>query len=171
MDYTVFKAINSLAGRYILLDRLMILISKNMRYVFILILIFMWFRDFSSKKAVSHSVISVFVSMVMNVLIKLLYFKHRPYQKHHVNYLIRSKKDSSFPSKHTLLTFAVSTSICLRKRTLGLVMMGLSWLTGFSRIWTGHHYPSDIIGSAFIGCLISYIIDRTVRILHFFDRY
>ncbi|ADE68636.1 hypothetical protein BMQ_1604 [Priestia megaterium QM B1551] len=76
-------------------------------------------------------------------MIKCFYFKPRPFMERRVGILIPSKMDSSFLSKHTLLAFAVSTSIFLHKRILGSVMLGLSLLTGFSRIWLGHHYPSD----------------------------
>ncbi|WML55828.1 phosphatase PAP2 family protein [Neobacillus sp. PS3-12] len=60
-----------------------------------------------------------------------------------------------------MLAFAVSTSIFLYDRVLGSIMWGISALTGFSRIWVGHHYPSDIIGSAFIASLTSIILDKT----------
>ncbi|MGV7003276.1 hypothetical protein ACWA2C_32470 [Priestia megaterium] len=50
MDYKVFRAINQLSGRYSSLDMLMILISKKVRYIFMFVLIFMWFRNDSQKK-------------------------------------------------------------------------------------------------------------------------
>jgi undecaprenyl-diphosphatase len=42
-------------------------------------------------------------------------------------------------------------------------MFGLSLLTGFSRIWVGHHYPSDIIGSAFLGSFTSIFVHIVSR--------
>ena len=78
--------------------------------------------------------------------------------------------DSTFPSKHTLLVFAISTSIFLYDRVLGSIMWVLSVLTGFSRIWVGHHYPSDIIGSAFIATMTSTILDKISRSVNYFIR-
>lgn len=83
--------------------------------------------------------------------------------KRRVGILIPSKRDSSFPSKHTLLVFAISTSIFLYERVLGSIMMVLSALTGFSRIWIGHHFLSDIIGSAFIGIMTSSILEKGTK--------
>ena len=40
-------------------------------------------------------------------------------------------------------------------------MRFLAILTVFSRIWLDHHYPFDIIGSAFIGILTSIAIGNT----------
>ncbi len=170
MNYKVFKSINQLSGRCSPIDLLMILISNKIRYVFIFVLIFMWFRNDSYKKVSCNAVISVGVTLFINTLIKLFYFKPRPFVKRRVGILIPSKRDSSFPSKHTLLVFAMSTSIFLYKRVLGSFMWVLSVLTGFSRIWVGHHYPSDIIGSAFIATMTSIILDKIARGANYFAR-
>ncbi|WP_017729271.1 undecaprenyl-diphosphatase [Halalkalibacterium ligniniphilum] len=158
MDENLFKAIRWLAGRYSPLDIFMIFVSNKVRYLFFFVLIVMWFRNY--KKMTLKAVLSVLISLCIQCLIKMLYFKPRPFVKHRVGILMPSKMDSSFPSKHTLLMFAISTSIFLRERILGSIMGGLSLLTGLSRVWVGHHYPSDIIGSAIIGSLISMIAEK-----------
>ncbi|MGM0890040.1 MAG: undecaprenyl-diphosphatase [Bacillota bacterium] len=170
MNYKVFKSINQLSRNYSPIDLLMILISKKIRYVFIFVLIFMWFKNDSYKKVSCNAVISVGVTLFINILIKLFYFKPRPFMKRRVGILIPSKMDSSFPSKHTLLVFAISTSIFLYDRVLGSILWVLSVLTGFSRIWIGHHYPSDIIGSAFIATMTSIILDKIARCTNYFAR-
>lgn len=157
MDDKLFRAINHFSGRYLLLDKLMILFSNKIRYVFVFVLIFMWFRN---RKTTLNVVVSMLLTLFTSMLIKLFYFRPRPFVKHRVGILIPSKLDSSFPSKHTLLVFAVSTSIFLRNRIVGAVMAVLSLFTGFSRIWLGHHYPADIIASAFIGSFTSIIVDK-----------
>jgi undecaprenyl-diphosphatase len=58
MDYKMFRTINQLAGRYSTIDMLMILISKKVRYVFMFVLIFMWFRNYSQKKVTIYAVTS-----------------------------------------------------------------------------------------------------------------
>ena len=170
MNYKVFTSINQLSGRCSPIDLLMVLISNKIRYVFIFVLIFMWFRNDFYKKLSFNAVISAGITLVLNTLIKLFYFKPRPFVKRRVGILIPSKMDSTFPSKHTLLAFAISTSIFLHERILGSIMWVLSVLTGFSRIWVGHHYPSDIIGSAFIGTMISITLDRISRFANYFVR-
>ncbi|MFS0901763.1 undecaprenyl-diphosphatase [Priestia aryabhattai] len=170
MDYKMFRTINQLAGRYSTIDMLMILISKKVRYVFMFVLIFMWFRNYSQKKVTIYAVTSSAFTLFINKLIKCFYFKPRPFIKRRVGILIPSKMDSSFLSKHTLLTFAVSTSIFLHERVIGSVMWGLALLTGFSKIWVGHHYPSDIIRSAFIGSVTSITIDKNARFFNSFIR-
>nr|WP_207789250.1 phosphatase PAP2 family protein [Neobacillus terrae] len=138
----------------------MILISNRIRYVYIAIMLIMWFKKRNYKKMTIEAVITILITLIIHFLIKIFYFKPRPFLKRRVGILIPSKKDSSFPSKHTLFAFAVSTTIFYYKRTLGTIMSVLSLLTGVSRIWIGHHYPSDIAGSAILGSFISMLIHK-----------
>jgi undecaprenyl-diphosphatase len=160
MNNKAFNIINGLSGRCTPIDLLMIVISNKIRYIFVFVLIVMWFRNDSNKKAAENAVKSSGITLIIHIIIKLVYFKPRPFMKRRVGILIPAKMDSTFPSKHTLLVFAISTSIFLYNRVLGSIMMVLAGLTGFSRIWVGHHYPSDIIGSAFIGTMTSIIFDK-----------
>jgi undecaprenyl-diphosphatase len=162
MDVKIFWAINLLAGRSFILDKIMILISNRIRYVYLLIIIILWFK----KKMTIEVVVSMLIAFVTNSVIKLFYFKPRPFIKRRIGLLIPSKRDSSFPSKHTILVFAVSTSVFLYQRILGSIMLVLSFLTGLSRIWVGHHYPSDIVGSAVLGSFSSMLLHK----LSLFDR-
>jgi undecaprenyl-diphosphatase len=173
MDYRIFRAINQFAGRNQLFDMIMVAISQKVRYLYLILLIFMWFRNNSYKKVTLYACVSVVVTILLNRLIKLFYFKPRPFLKFWVHLLppAPSKKNSSFPSKHTTLAFAVATSVLLYKRLVGLIMFILAFLAGFSRIWMGQHFPSDIVGSAILGSLTSIIVYITKRVWNpFIDR-
>jgi undecaprenyl-diphosphatase len=160
LDLKLFRAINWLSGRNLIVDNIMILISNKMRYVFLFIIVAMLFRK---KKVTIEAVMSILATLFMHFLIKLFYFKPRPFIHRKVGILIPSKLDSTFPSKHTLLTFAVSTIVLFYYRFLGFIMLGLSFLTGVSRIWVGHHYPSDILGSSILGSLTSLVFHKIVQ--------
>ncbi len=163
MNYKIYRSIQQLAGYRSPIDLIMILISNKIRYLYMFVLIFMWFRNESYKKVTRNAMRSSGITLLIHTLIKMFYYKPRPFVKHRVGILIPSKMDSSFPSKHTLLVFAISTSIILYNRVLGSIMSIFSVLTGLSRIWVGHHYPSDIIGSAFISMMVSILVDKTMR--------
>ncbi|MFO1445175.1 undecaprenyl-diphosphatase [Bacillus sp. Bva_UNVM-123] len=160
MDYKAFRFINQLSGHCRPLDLLMIFISNKIRYVFIFVIIFMWIKKSRYRILALNSIFSMGVSFFIYKIIKIFYFKPRPFMNRRVGILIPSKVDSSFPSKHTILVYAISTTIYLRNRLLGAIMLFLSSLTGFSRIWLGHHYPLDIIGSATIASITSYVINQ-----------
>lgn len=160
MDATIFKAINRISGRFAPLDFLMILLSNRARYVFLSVLGAMWLAKNSARPAAKKALFASLFALILNRMIKLFYFKPRPFVGHKVGILIPSKKDSTFPSKHTLLSFAVSATILFKNRFLGRILCLLSALTGFSRIWTGHHYPSDILGSALIGSAVGWFTEK-----------
>lgn len=160
MNYMLFRAINRFAGRSNAIDTIMIFISQKARYLYFFIVAFMWFRNNVYKKIILYAGISVVFTLFINCIMQRFYFKPRPFVLHRVRLLIPSMKNSSFPSKHTALAFALATSISLHKRFIGLTMWVLAFLTGFSRIWVGHHYPFDIIGSAFMGSCMSFLINK-----------
>ncbi|MEH7419222.1 phosphatase PAP2 family protein [Neobacillus drentensis] len=160
MDFKLFRVINLLSGRYWLIDKLMILISNKIKFVFLFILMIMLFRK---RNVIIEAIVSIVITLFMHFIIKLFYFKPRPFINRSVGILTPSKLDSSFPSKHTLLTFAISTVVMFYQRILGSIMLGFSVLTGFSRIWLGHHYPSDIAGSAVLGSFTSTVIHKLLK--------
>ncbi|WP_102262322.1 phosphatase PAP2 family protein [Mesobacillus jeotgali] len=157
MDLKLFKLINRLSGRFSPVDQLMILISNRVRYAYLLIIVLMLFKNRFNKRIALETGIAIIISFFSHFFIHIFYLKPRPFIKRRVGILIPSKRDSSFPSKHTMLAFAASTTIFMFHRTLGTIMMWMSALTGFSRVWVGHHYPSDIIGSALLGSLTSLV--------------
>lgn len=164
MDYYLFQVINRLSGKNPILDKFMIFLSNKVRYVFMFVFLFLFLRKKFKKDLVKNSLFSIICAWFLHFIIHFFYFKPRPFIKHRVGILIPSKMDSSFPSKHTLLAFAASTSILLREKQIGVVMWILSILTGFSRVWMGHHYPSDIIFSAIIGSITSVIAEISLNI-------
>lgn len=166
MDIKIFTFINDFTGRVRLLDIFMMFISQKLRYLFAFVLIIMWFRDHYHKRVTSYAGISAFISLLVSSMIKIFFYKPRPFLKKSVNLLapVPSKRNSTFPSKHTTLAFAVSTTILFYKRTLGMIMSISALLAGLSRIWMGQHYPSDIIGSIFIGSFVAFCVKITTFI-------
>ncbi len=59
----------------------------------------------------------------------------------------------SFPSGHTSIAFATATSLALEYKKWYVVVPAYMWATsvGYSRMYLGEHYPSDVLGGAIIG--------------------
>lgn len=69
---------------------------------------------------------------------------------------------SSFPSDHASLSFAMATAIWLHSRSLGV--LALIWAAAIvcaPRFYLGLHYPSDLIGGAAIGLLVTLLVHRS----------
>lgn len=61
--------------------------------------------------------------------------------------LIRTPRDFSFPSGHTTVSFACAL-VCFRMLPgkYGIPALVLAGMIGFSRLYLGVHYPSDVLG-------------------------
>lgn len=59
----------------------------------------------------------------------------------------------SFPSGHTATAFAMAFVAGNRHPRLRIPLYAIALGTAFSRVYLGHHYPSDVIAGAVIGTL------------------
>jgi undecaprenyl-diphosphatase len=161
MNEKLFLLINSYAGHNQFLDKLGIFLAKGTPYIFILIEAFLYFV-IKKKKTALFAFYSVVVALIINQIIGLFYFHNRPFMDGIGTMLIQHKPENSFPSDHTTFLFAIAFSFLLFKveRFFEIFVLTLAFLGGIARIYTGVHYPFDILGgivTGFIGALIVYL--------------
>lgn len=76
-----------------------------------------------------------------------------------------------FVSSHAANSFALLTFLSLilpRKfRPLKYILLIWAILIGYSRIYNGVHYPGDVLGGAFLGILVGWIVSRLYFRLNF----
>ena len=65
----------------------------------------------------------------------------------------RMPSSSSFPSGHTASAFAFATAVTADVPELTPLVYGMATLIGVSRVETGVHYPSDVIGGGLLGLI------------------
>ncbi len=115
--------------------------------------------------------ISLLGSYGLNEALKVFLGRHRPYE-----YFLVQQKGFSFPSGHAMITlsfYAMATYLYLRNRKLDLRKV-LLWtvtvifigLMGFSRIYLGVHWPTDIIAGYSAGFIWLYICILGIEIAH-----
>jgi len=65
--------------------------------------------------------------------------------------------ESSFPSGHTARAFAVATLVSVRMGRKYVPLLALAIGVALSRIIIGVHFPSDVVGGAFLGIFIGLV--------------
>ncbi|MGB9779749.1 undecaprenyl-diphosphatase [Caldanaerobacter sp.] len=161
MNLKLFHMINGLAGHNIFLDKTMIFIAVYSPLIYGVLLILQWFiGSDSGKKASMDAFFAAIIALGLNLMVSTIYFEPRPFVHNKVNLLVRHPADASFPSDHASGGSALSFAELMYDRLIGRIMMGLTLLLLFARVYVGVHYPFDVIGGFAIGFMGSEIVKR-----------
>lgn len=167
MDYQLFEMINQLAGQSGLVDNLMIFLS---RYGYILligaVILLVFFPR--SRSIGASGVVGVISALLVSQAVSKIIYRDRPFVVHEFEPLYEKATSSSIPSDTATIAFACSVVLWQLDRKVGMGAMALSGLIGISRIFVGHHYPTDVIAGGVIGItFVSFVfVERSRRENH-----
>ena len=162
MNMEIFRLINNLAAKNIFLDKVMMFFSKDMIYIFgaILVLYFLFGivkKDKKIRRVVINTALLTGINLTLGYFIGIFYYIDRPFVHNKVNLLYPHVEDSSFPSDHAIVTMSIALGINKYNKIFGVALTILSLIVGFSRVYVGHHFPYDIVGTYIILFITSYI--------------
>jgi len=150
----LFFKINSLVGRYRWLDVFGWFGAELAIFLMLAVYIVYLFFNFSLYpigESIPVFIIAWIIGFLLSLLIGYLVKSPRPYITHpeqvkkKINTLFGWK---SFPSDHSMTAFLILfLSI---GNPLAWIFLALALLVGFGRVFTGVHYPLDVIGGAFV---------------------
>jgi undecaprenyl-diphosphatase len=97
-------------------------------------------------------------NMIVNPLIHCFYKLPRPFVVlteivNYKNFLKIAEYNTSFPSGHTSLAFAIAVVLFLKNKKAGIIALITATLIGIGRILMGVHWPLDILGGIVVGIL------------------
>tara|TARA_B100000686_G_C16800440_1_gene985579 strand:- start:5466 stop:6044 length:579 start_codon:yes stop_codon:yes gene_type:complete len=173
LDQKLFIWINSFAGKSSIVDNLAsILCSDHFFPVLLsLLLLGLWFGSNNLKNRVIYQK-CVFISFIglaianLNVaLVNFIFFRDRPFNNHEVTLLFYEPTDSSFPSNAIAATTALACGIWIANKRLGSISFGAVLIFGFIRVFSGIHYPIDILGGLLIGILSTVVARYIIKLL------
>ncbi len=97
--------------------------------------------------------VAVAATVVETYALKYIVKRPRPYITHPDINAVDTEGSYSFPSGHTSGAFALATSLSLNYPKWYVIVPSFAWagLTGYSRMYLGVHYPSDVLTGAVIG--------------------
>jgi undecaprenyl-diphosphatase len=97
---------------------------------------------------------------LLSALVKALVPRHRPFE----HQLGPSERTHSFPSGHTATAFAGATVLSAYAPRYRVAFYALACLIGFSRLYNGVHYPTDVLAGAVLGSCVAFALLRSRRL-------
>ncbi|MER7762051.1 phosphatase PAP2 family protein [Streptomyces sp. NPDC097619] len=95
------------------------------------------------------------IALLVNMPLREFVGRRRPFEQHEgLEVLLPGQSGHSFVSDHATLAMALAVGIFLAHRRLGLIGIGLALLEGFCRVYSGVHYPTDVIGGLALGTAV-----------------
>ena len=121
------------------------------------------------KMGMTAMIAMIFGLIVGNVVLKNVIGRDRPYWLDDTirqGLIVKELSDYSFPSGHTQASFAAAVSIFFYHKKWGAAAIVLAFLIGFSRLYIGVHFPSDVVAGAILGTAFAYAARPLARMLY-----
>lgn len=168
LDTELFFLLNSLAGQSPFLDSIIVFCASHLAYLLVgVLIVLVFFSHYSKLEKWTLLVVAGTASIIARFgateLIRFFYHRPRPFIALPEARQLLANSEWSFPSGHATFFFALSTAVYLYNKKWGIGFFAATVLITVSRVISGVHYPSDIIGGALIGIAVAYIVSCLVR--------
>ena len=166
IDVGIVEAFNSLARKNVVFDQIVLMFEQNSFFktgLVVFLLCYAWFstrNQPATRRLVIRTFLAAFLAIVVARVANLsLPVRLRPIhdptlQLRLIHGLERESHvgRSSFPSDHAVLLCAVATGLWAISRRYGILAFAWLLVAVFSvRVYTGLHFPSDILAGGILG--------------------
>lgn len=163
-DTEIVLWLNGLSGNVQPIDDLLRILASDylMPLLFSTVVVAMWFASRTElarpryQMASLVGMSSIGFSNLAVFVINSFWHRPRPFVElgDDINLLFYRATDPSFPANPVAIGFAAAGAAWLVNRQLAMWLMAGSLAYGFSRVYAGVFYPTDILGGAAVGILV-----------------
>lgn len=166
IDFAVLDLIQSYC-RSPLGDTIMTFFSRigDLGTVWLLLALLLIIRRPTRRTGIAILAALLLANLLGNYILKPLIGRPRPFMLSPLDGLpeIALLENSfSFPSGHTISSFAAATALFVHNKRLGTPALLLAALIAFSRLYIYVHFPSDVLAGTLLGWLIGCITARLI---------
>lgn len=158
-NYLLFGIKKYVHNRYLDIAMPIITFMGNLGIIWLVIAIIL-ILDKPYRAIGNLIILTLIISTIVGEgIVKHLVRRVRPCNKKNGARLLISKpKSYSFPSGHTLSSFAVAEMLSMYFTEYKFIFIAIAFLIALSRLYLYLHYPTDVIAGIIIGVLCSKII-------------
>jgi len=165
-DLYGYHLINQWAGHSPILDKFMSFIAQYGLELYALLFVVAWFAlpkpEVNRRHALIVAGFSGILALLINVLVSNVWFRPRPFvslSKGSFTQLIPHSIDASFPSDHVSGSFAFAAGSWKNAgRWVSYSFTILAILVALARVYTGVHWPTDVLAGVIVGLLSARIM-------------
>ncbi|MFD3540147.1 phosphatase PAP2 family protein [Streptomyces sp. NPDC058662] len=174
-DVSLLYGINGLARQVPpLVDRVVALIGEYGILLALVLLVLWCWRGarrqdeptaVESFAALVWAPLAAALALLVNVPLREFVGRPRPFHAHEGLRVVDpgfgagfAETDFSFVSDHSTLAMALGIGLFVADRRLGFIGIGLALAEGFSRVYLGVHYPTDVIGGFALGTAVVLVL-------------
>lgn len=110
-------------------------------------------KDSTTKKKAIFIGESLAASAFISFALKNIVKRERPYETYPEIDNVTEESSYSFPSMHTSSAFSTATSLSMAYPKWYVIAPSFLWAgaVGYSRLYLGVHYPTDVLAGAIVG--------------------
>ncbi|CAB3682148.1 undecaprenyl-diphosphatase [Paraburkholderia rhynchosiae] len=165
-DYAFFLWLNAPEHPNTLAVKLAVVLAERLIWAIPLLIGICWLRGSgTTRRGMLVATASGMLGLLVSQVIGLAWPHPRPFMIGLGHTLIAHVADSSFPSDHLTLWWAVGFSLLRQRRTrsAGVALALLGAPIAWARIYLGVHFPLDMLGAAVVAALSAWLTWREAR--------
>ncbi len=170
MDLYLFNLIHGFSRKWWSLDWIGVFFASYLGYFLILAALVLFLKQKKwHEKIYFFSFISLSLILSRGIIAEAVKFfaeRPRPFSVLNFQPLIEaSGVNASMPSGHMAFYFALAIAIFFFNKKIGWYFLGAAILMGIARIFTGVHWPLDILAGAAIGIASVFLVKKIIPVV------